>query len=62
VLSECVPIYKEFPGWNSDITDVNSYEFLPENARLYVEKLDELIGVPIKYVSVGPAREQTFKK
>ncbi|MBP2031234.1 adenylosuccinate synthase [Methanohalophilus levihalophilus] len=62
VLSECVPVYEDFPGWEEDLTDVDSYEKLPENARLYVEKMEELIGVPIKYVSVGPAREQTFEK
>lgn len=61
-LSECVPIYEELPGWEDDLTGVTSHDSLPENARLYVERLEELMGVPIKYVSVGPAREQTFEK
>ncbi|WP_300607213.1 adenylosuccinate synthase [Methanohalophilus sp.] len=61
-LSKCIPVYEELPGWNTDLTVVDSYENLPKNARLYVEKLEDKIGVPIKYVSVGPAREQTFEK
>ncbi|MBU4372933.1 MAG: adenylosuccinate synthase [Euryarchaeota archaeon] len=61
-LVRCKPIYIELPGWREDISDAESFPDLPENARLYVELLEELMGVDIEYVSVGPGRKQTFMK
>ena len=61
-LWECSPVYEDLPGWENDLTEVKSYSDLPENARNYVERLEELMKVPVKYISVGPGREQTFKK
>ncbi|WP_135604367.1 adenylosuccinate synthase [Methanococcoides sp. NM1] len=61
-LDRCKPVYEEMPGWSDDLTDVKSYADVPEPARNYVERLEELMGVPIEYVSVGPGREQTFGK
>ncbi|MER2041501.1 adenylosuccinate synthase [Desemzia incerta] len=58
-LSECTPIYEELPGWNEDITNCRSLEELPENARNYVNRISELVGVRISTFSVGPGREQT---
>lgn len=60
LLAECKPIYEESPGWDEDISDMEAYEDLPENAKAYVEKLEELLGVDISAVSVGPGREQTL--
>lgn len=54
------PIYEEVPGWTEDITEVKNYDDLPQNARDYVEKLEDLLGVEISAVSVGPGREQTI--
>lgn len=54
------PVYKEFAGWNSDITKAQSYDELPENAKIYLKELEALIDVPIKIISVGPGREQTI--
>jgi adenylosuccinate synthase len=48
------------PGWTEDITGIDSYKDLPANAKSYVEKLEELLGVDITGVSVGPGREQTL--
>jgi adenylosuccinate synthase len=62
ILSGCTPVYEDLPGWEDDLTGVVSFESLPENARRYVERLEELMGIPVRYVSVGPAREQTFEK
>jgi adenylosuccinate synthase len=59
-LSSCQPIYEDLPGWTEEITRVESYEDLPANAKAYVEKLDDLLGVDITGVSVGPGREQTL--
>lgn len=58
-LSECTPIYEELPGWNEDITNCRSLEELPENARNYVNRISELVGVRVSTFSVGPGREQT---
>ena len=54
------PVYETFKGWKSDISNAKKLEDLPENARLYLQKLEELVGIPIKIISVGPDREQTI--
>ena len=54
------PVYETYKGWNTDITKVKSMDELPENAKAYLKKLEELVGIPIKIVSVGPDREQTM--
>jgi adenylosuccinate synthase len=62
-LGRCEPIYIEMEGWTlDDVEKANAYEELPENARLYVEKIEELMGVPADIVSVGPKRDQTFMR
>lgn len=61
-LARCTPIYEEVPGWEGDLTGVKRFEDLPETAQNYVNLLEEMMGVEIEYISVGPAREQTFKK
>lgn len=54
------PIYETFPGWTEDISGATSLEDLPENARRYVEKLEELSGCRISAIGVGPGRENTI--
>lgn len=62
-LQACSPVYEDLPGWKEELTEVKAYNELPENARNYVEKLEELMKVPVNYISVGPGgRAQTFKK
>ena len=58
-LKRCKPIYEELPGWEEDITGCRSLDELPENARNYVRRVGELVGVRISTFSVGPDREQT---
>jgi adenylosuccinate synthase len=60
IFENCQPVYEELPGWRTDITEVKSFEELPENARSYVRRLEELAGCPIVMVSVGPRRDQTI--
>ncbi len=60
VLSECEPIYEELPGWTEDITGCKSLDELPANARHYVERVSQLVGVPLSTFSVGPDRTQTI--
>ncbi len=54
------PIYEELDGWNEEIDEARSFEDLPKNARTYVRRIEELVGVPVSVVSVGPAREQSL--
>ena len=60
VLERCRPVYEEMPGWMTSTTDVQCFEDLPENARAYITRLEELTGVPVGIVSVGPRRDSTF--
>jgi adenylosuccinate synthase len=62
VLYNCVPIYEELAGWQEDITEVRSWGDLPLEARVYVERIEELAGVPISMISVGAQRSATFTK
>ena len=59
-LAQAKPVYRTLPGWKQDITAARKLTDLPAAARGYLDHLAELIGVPIKYVSVGPDREQTI--
>ena len=59
-FENCQPVYEELPGWKCDITGVRSFDELPEKARSYVRRLEELAGCPIVMVSVGPRRDQTI--
>ncbi|MDT4762545.1 adenylosuccinate synthase [Sphaerochaeta sp. PS] len=52
------PIYEEYDGWMSDTTNARKWENLPKNAQIYCKRLSELVGAPIKYISVGPERDQ----
>jgi len=56
---QCEPVYIEMPGFTEDITNVQSFEELPENAQNYLLKIEDLVNVPIGIFSVGPDREQT---
>lgn len=58
-LSACKPVYEELPGWQEDITACKTIEELPENARKYLHRISELVGVRISTFSVGPDRSQT---
>jgi adenylosuccinate synthase len=59
-LARCNPVYEDMPGWTEDLTEIKEYDDLPENARDYVERLEELLGVDVSAVSVGAGREQTI--
>ena len=60
VLYDCEPVYEELPGWNTDISEVRSFDALPPEARRYVERVEELAGAPVTTISVGPQRSATF--
>ena len=60
VLEGLTPIYEDLPGWSERLTDLRSLDALPANARRYVERIEQLIGVPVKMISVGAGREETI--
>ncbi len=60
-LHRAEPVYEEVKGWEEDLTEVNAFEDLPEAAQDYIRRIEELVGVPIKVASVGPAREQSLE-
>ncbi len=56
------PIYESWPGWPENTTNTaRDWNELPENAQRYLLRIQELINVPIQYVSVGPEREEMFE-
>ena len=54
------PIYTDYAGWQKDITKATNYNDLPENLKIYINMIENFVGVPIKIVSVGPDRKQTI--
>ena len=56
------PVYTEIPGWQCDLTQITKEEDLPEAFVNYIKFLEKELGVPVKYVSIGPDREQTITR
>ena len=54
------PVYETMPGWKTDLSGIRNYEDLPENAKKYIARVEDLIGAPVGIISVGPDREQTI--
>ncbi|KGG54530.1 adenylosuccinate synthase [Lactobacillus sp. wkB10] len=59
-LDRCQPVYEELPAWKEDITGAKTWSDLPENAQKFLNRVSELVGIPLVTVSVGPDREQTI--
>jgi adenylosuccinate synthase len=59
-LERCKPIYEDFKGWNCPTTECTSWEELPEQAKKYVEYIEEITGVKVSILSVGPKRASTL--
>lgn len=60
-LAKCEPIYEEFDGWDDSVADARSYEELPENAKVYLRRIEEATGTKVSIVGVGPKRDQTIR-
>jgi adenylosuccinate synthase len=58
VMERAEPIYESLPGWSEDITQARRLTDLPANARRYITRIEEILGVPISAIGVGPARDQ----
>ena len=62
VLGKVEVVYKTFQGWEEDITQIKTYEELPENAKIYLKFIEDYLEVPIQWVGTGPARESMLEK
>ncbi|MDR0886252.1 MAG: adenylosuccinate synthase [Clostridiales Family XIII bacterium] len=60
LLEKAKPLYRTVKGWRQDISACATYDELPEACKEYIAVIEELVGVPVKIVSVGPGREQTI--
>lgn len=61
-LERCKPVYIEMPGWTEDLSQMTSYDELPENAKAYISKIEELTNTEVAVISVGPDRTQTIMR
>jgi len=59
-VAECKPVYEEVPGWDQSTFGVKRFDDLPQNARAYLRRIEQLAGVPIAMVSTGPERDETI--
>lgn len=59
-MADAVPVYETLPGWDTNLCDCKSLEDMPEAARNYIKRIEELLGVPAKIISVGADRDQTI--
>jgi adenylosuccinate synthase len=60
ILESLTPVYEDLPGWSERLTELRSLDALPVNARRYVERIEQLVNVPVKMISVGAGREETI--
>ncbi len=60
LYEKCVPVYEEMPGWSESTAGVKSYDELPDNAKAYLQRIEELTKTPIDIISTGPDRDETI--
>ncbi|MCW8922080.1 MAG: adenylosuccinate synthase [Gammaproteobacteria bacterium] len=59
-IEQCEPVYEEMPGWTESTEGVRDYDALPENAKKYLKRMEEIVGVPVDIISTGPERDETI--
>ncbi|SEL34690.1 adenylosuccinate synthase [Nitrosovibrio tenuis] len=59
-LARCEPVYEEMPGWTRSTVGIKNLEQLPDAARNYLKRIEEVCGVPVDMISTGPDREETI--
>ena len=59
-LAECEPIYEDMPGWTDSTVGIQRFDALPQAARNYLKRMEELCEVPVDIISTGPDREETI--
>ncbi len=59
-IEQCEPVFEELPGWKESTEGVRNLDDLPDNARNYIKRLEEVVGVPVDIISTGPERDETI--
>jgi adenylosuccinate synthase len=59
-FADCKPVYEDMQGWTESTVGVTSYAELPTNAQIYLQRIEELVGIPVDMISTGPDRDQTI--
>jgi adenylosuccinate synthase len=62
ILENVKVTYKVMPGWKSKTSGTQKFEDLPENAQKYIEFIDDFVGVRVKYIGTGPARDDLIRR
>ncbi len=60
LLSRCQPVYEEMAGWDQPTASATRLADLPDNARAYLRRIEELVGCPVQIISTGPSRDETI--
>ena len=60
LYSSCEPVYEELPGWEGSVCDCRSLDDLPREARNYIQYIEDYLKLPVRMISVGPARSETI--
>ena len=61
-FADCQPVYEDIPGWSESTVGITTFDDLPQNAKNYLARIEELVQTPIDIISTGPDREQTIIK
>ena len=61
-IARCKPVYETLPGWSESTVGVTQYDKLPVNARLYLQRIEQVTGVPVDIISTSPDRDHTIMK
>lgn len=59
-LGMCEPIYEELPGWHCSTKGITDFNKLPEQAKSYIRRIEQLIGIPVVMISTGPDRDEVI--
>ena len=62
VLTDCEPVYETMKGWKCDISRVRNWWDLPDEAKAYVNRIEQAVGQVIKWISVGPERHSIIRR
>jgi len=62
VLSKVEVVYETLPGWKSDISKAKTFEELPENCRKFIQRVEQLLEIPVRWIGTGPGREDVVTK
>jgi len=60
ILENCIPVYEEMEGWKGDISQIIKYDDLPQQLKVYIRRIEELVRTKVVIISVGPKRSQTI--